>query len=136
MNRVHHTDAGFGGLSEPEQLYFAVNLLEREVYNGGFDQYFHNSSSDYYALVLHGLDRIGATQTLELLRRAKQILFADAIVPEDRGERWELRRATVDDDEVHVQLNMLDRAYCKDPDGMNARLQAFALQHGLVRAKQ
>jgi hypothetical protein len=36
------SDDGFDGLSAENQRYFAVRLLEAEVYNGGFDQYlFH-----------------------------------------------------------------------------------------------
>src|SRR5262245_26049747 len=45
-------DGGFDGLSPENQLYFAVCLLEGEIYNGGFEQYFHNSSANYFAQAL------------------------------------------------------------------------------------
>jgi hypothetical protein len=43
VDRVHRTPEGYGGLTEAEQVDFAVCVLEGEVYNGGFEQYFFNS---------------------------------------------------------------------------------------------
>src|SRR6185369_14940424 len=54
--RATETTAGFAGLSEVEKQYFAVGLLELEVYNGGFDQYFFNSSGSFYRYAVLGLE--------------------------------------------------------------------------------
>ena len=75
VRRVYETDLGYAGLSDAEKKYFAVGLLEGEVYNGGFDQYFFNSSSDYYSDAEIGLEEMGAVQSLSLLKRAKEIVF-------------------------------------------------------------
>ncbi len=48
VRRVHQNELGFDGLSEPEKLYFSVGLLDGELYNGGFYQYFFNHSGSYY----------------------------------------------------------------------------------------
>jgi hypothetical protein len=40
-------DRSLVNFSVKEQRYFAVSLLDGEVYNGGFDQFFSNSSGNY-----------------------------------------------------------------------------------------
>ena len=51
VQRVHDTTDGFAALSETEKQYFAVSLLDGEIYNGGFDQFFFNHSGAYYRLL-------------------------------------------------------------------------------------
>src|SRR6266568_9187678 len=87
IDRVHHSRGGFDLLSEPAKLYFTVMLLRNEVNDGGFHQYFINSSGSYYDYAEKGLIALGATQTLELLRQAKDILFPMISVPVDTEVR-------------------------------------------------
>jgi Domain of unknown function (DUF4375) len=49
--------------------------LSGEVYNGGFYQYFDNTSADSYHYAELGLIRLGATHSLGLLQKAKEHLF-------------------------------------------------------------
>jgi hypothetical protein len=77
--------------------YFAVCCFDGELYNGGFDQFFANSSGSYYQHALVGLEELGAQQVVELLRRAKQVLFDFAEVPTDTGQRRMLLRTTCSD---------------------------------------
>jgi hypothetical protein len=53
-----------------DEIRRVVESLEAEVNNGGFDQYFFNSSGDDAAGALEALNEIGATRTAELLRGA------------------------------------------------------------------
>jgi hypothetical protein len=108
-------------------MYFAVGLLEGEVYNGGFHQYFFNSSGSYYAVTVRGLMAIEAHQSLSLLREAKEHLFPKKSVPADTATR---RRALPDES---TKLDELDKIFWKDPDGLPSRMGAFARKHGLVR---
>ena len=131
VHRVHNTDLGYAGLSDAEKKYFAVGLLEGEVYNGGFDQYFFNSSSDYFYDAESGLEEMEAMQALSLLRRAKQIVFGVAPVPEDTERRREILRQLDFEFSAH-KLEELDDLFWKDPDGLSERTEAFARQHRLV----
>lgn len=90
VRRVHEGEGGFENLSSAEQKYFAVVMLEGEVYNGGFDQFFWNSSGSYYAIACEALLELGATQSLMLLREAKQFIFGAKSVPETTEERRQL----------------------------------------------
>lgn len=131
VHQACETPEGFAGLSEEEKQYFAVGMLEGDVYNGGFDQYFYNSSGGYYKYALLGLKAMEAHQALELLQRAKQILFDFDEVPEDTQTRRKILKQR-DLDSRTQRLETLDAQYWKDPDNLSPRCEAFARKHGLV----
>lgn len=131
VRRVHQNELGFDGLSEPEKLYFSVGLLDGELYNGGFDQYFFNHSGSYYEYATRGLGEMGAVQALELLQRAKQVLFDFSDVPEDTTKRRHLFRERASPSRSQ-RLEVLNSLYCKDPDSISVRSAAFARAHNLV----
>lgn len=133
VHRVHQTPSGFEGLSEAERRYFAVCLLEGEVYNGGFDQYFSNSSGSHYKDAVAGLEIMGAHRSLDLLRRAKQILFGFDEPPTDTGRRRAVLRATADESQSK-RLDSLDSLFYEDPDELGAKLERFARDRGLLGA--
>lgn len=117
--------AGFDALPEVEKRYFAVGCLDGEVFNGGFHQFFSNSSGEYYAHAVAGLEDLGAAHSLELLRRAKQVLFGFGEVPTDRMARFATMRKN-DDPSLHRRCDELDTLYYDDPDSLAERLSAYA----------
>ncbi|MCR1764692.1 DMP19 family protein, partial [Pseudomonas aeruginosa] len=64
VNRVYDGREGFAGLSPAERSYYAVSVLSGEVHNGGFDQYFGNSSGDQYQAARAGLRELEAEDAL------------------------------------------------------------------------
>jgi hypothetical protein len=79
----------FNSLTDAEKNFFAVDYLISEVNNGGFDQYFFNSSGEYANEALLGLKKIGAIKTASILQNSFSI-FPDHKVPKNRQERWNL----------------------------------------------
>jgi hypothetical protein len=67
---ARHNAVGFAAMSEAEQTAYCVDCLEREVNNGGFDQFFANSSGDTSLETITALGRIRAHHTADLVRRA------------------------------------------------------------------
>jgi hypothetical protein len=137
VHRVHETDAGYQGLSVAERLYYSIGIFDGEVYNGGVDQFFSNTSGDMYQDVVDGLLELKAHQALKLLLRAKEILFDHRDPPQDQEERWKAMRQYPEDDsaqrpEWDVELEEVDREYWKDPDHLGDKLRAFAEERGLV----
>jgi hypothetical protein len=57
----------FEDMSLGEQTAFCIDELEREVNNGGFEQFFLNSSGDNAHVMVESLRRIGAAQTARLV---------------------------------------------------------------------
>jgi hypothetical protein len=57
---ARYEPVGFAGLTEAEQTVHCVDGLEREVNNGGFDQFFFNSSGNTALETIPALERLGA----------------------------------------------------------------------------
>jgi Domain of unknown function (DUF4375) len=135
IERVHNSADGFGGLSEAEKLYWAVALLRNEINNGGFHQYFFNSSGSYYDYAEKGLVAVGAVQTLDLLRQAKETVFPTIPVPVDTEVRRNLLPVVEPDSpnpEWERKLDELDQRFYANSDNLTPRLEAFAHEQGLV----
>lgn len=77
---------GFASLTPAEQVALCVDDLEREINNGGFDQFFWNSSGDHAHETVRALEAIGALQAAQIVREAIAC-FPDATVPADRERR-------------------------------------------------
>lgn len=133
IDQVYKAESGFSGLSHANKLYFATNLVSGEVYNGGFDQYFHNSSADYFRFAVEGFMAVGATESLALLMEAKKMFFGDAEVPSDTGERLSILRTTDSEAQVNrdKELDVIDRAFWADPDKLGERMSQFAKDNEL-----
>lgn len=129
-------DPGLSAFSVAHRHYFAVSVLEGEVYNGGFDQFFTNSSGAYFALASSGLQVLEAEASLRLLQAAARALFGDEPPSADQQERWDAmeRHALAHGgvDAVAARLEPLDRAFCNDPDALVERLSAFAQRSGIL----
>ena len=137
VKRVYETDDGFDSLTPDEQTYFALGVLDGEVYNGGMHQYFWNNSGAFYRSAMDGLLELKALEALRLLTEAAKLLFDDA-VPEDRETRCAMIKEYPDDPTVPtpewaVALDRIDTEYCADPDRLGERLEEFARARGLVQ---
>ncbi|MEX5329670.1 DMP19 family protein [Pseudomonas paraeruginosa] len=133
VTRVHGDGAGFAGLSPAEQTYFAVSVLSGEVNNGGFDQYFGNSSGDQYPAACAGLRELQAEEALALLERAATLLFGNGPVPGSQAER-QLRMPTWAEDpdrDCEAALDALDTRFYALADALDERLLAHARRHAL-----
>jgi hypothetical protein len=80
-------------------LFFAVEALEREVNNGGYDQFFSNPSNEYVPFIVDALSRIGCSETADLTQRAIEALGIEGditvdeienVMEEEDGERDEI----------------------------------------------
>ena len=61
---------GIETLTPPERVVLAVEAIEREVNNGGFDQLFRSSSRKYAPDFVSSLEAIGRPDVADLGRRA------------------------------------------------------------------
>jgi len=81
-------DKDFESLNQFEKNVLYVAMLEGQVNNGGFDQYFFNSSGEYAHETLRALEEIDAPKMAELLNQAIQ-LFPTLPIPKDTEIRRE-----------------------------------------------
>lgn len=68
-----------------QRLIFAVEVYAAEVYNGGHEQFFFNSSGVVWRDALEGLKAIGALETAEILERVVRKLKSK--IPDDADKR-------------------------------------------------
>jgi hypothetical protein len=136
--RVHGPGGSFESLSESEKLYYAIELFQGGVNNGGFHQFFFNSSGSYYDFIVDGLSHLNEVESLMLLRQAKEIVFPGVPVPKDTETRRD-EMPLVDPQAARPKwaerLDELDRQFYSIPDTLTPKLQAFARERQLVPAE-
>lgn len=91
---------GFGDdirrLSDAERVIYVVYTLEGEVNNGGFAQYFYNSSGDFGYELEAAFQKIGASETAAIC--AKAVAVFGTAYPQDRAKRQDIMMS---EDNVH-----------------------------------
>lgn len=65
---------GYGAMSNEELVILAVEGLEREVNNGGYRQFFENSSNEYVDIIVESLEKINCPFTADLTKKAIKLL--------------------------------------------------------------
>jgi hypothetical protein len=97
-------------LTLAEKNFVYIEDLEREVNNGGFEQYFFNSSGNYTIETINALKIIGSEIFLNLLEKAVKT-FPNGIVPKDRNER---QKVLLDIRDINEEIWIdLDRQFYK-----------------------
>ena len=117
--------AGEAALSDPERAVLAVEALEREVNNGGYSQFFFNSSNRFAARIVADLDAIGCPATAAITKDA----IAALGLAEPSPEAVEARMET-EDEALEDKLGACDQAYYAAGEDIAGRLFAY------IRAKR
>jgi hypothetical protein len=118
-------------LSEVEQTVMLVWSLRGEVGNGGFDQFYFNSSGDYAAETVRALETIGAKQTAALVSEGNR-LFPTQPVPTDRERR--IAELDTFSDSVTDTWDRLERVFYTDPDRLDELVVAYLVHRGVLSA--
>src|SRR5690349_10093080 len=116
----------FDALSAPERVFRAVWELEAEVNNGGFHQYFFNSSGQFAPFALGALRAVGASQTAGMLQRAISVIGTDVQWSNDAARQ---ERLVALPDAAVAELDDLDRAFLGYPDNLTALLYNYVCAH-------
>ena len=106
----------FSKLTDQQKLFYLNQNLEREINNGGFNQYFRNSSGDNSHETILSLKAIGADKTADILQKAID-QFPNKIVPKDRDERTEIVEQI--EEEADEVWNDLDQKFYEYEDDLN-----------------
>ncbi len=103
-------------LTEAQKTFYYNQCLEREVNNGGFNQYFYNSSGDYSHETIEALKAIGANRTSSILQKAIS-QFPNKLAPKDRDERIALLQQI--ENFANEKWDELDKEFYKYEDNLN-----------------
>ncbi|PQJ16659.1 hypothetical protein BST99_13865 [Aureicoccus marinus] len=86
LNRKSEYGEIMATLNEAQKTFLIIENLEREINNGGFHQFYWNSSGNYGNETVDALIKIGANKTAKIVKRANSE-FKNGMVPKDRVER-------------------------------------------------
>jgi hypothetical protein len=116
----------FAELTWAERVFRTVWGLVGEVDNGGFDQFYFNSSGDTAYFVPEALQAIGAVEA------AKIVSAANAIFPSPHpASNREQRKRELDalDDFSQRRLKSLEELFYCSPDDLTQLLSSFVRKH-------
>lgn len=86
LNEICSYGKDLSKLNDSQRYLYLSQTVYNEVNNGGFAQYFANSSGDYVHESVEALIRIGDQKTAHLLQKAID-KFPSAVVPKDYNKR-------------------------------------------------
>lgn len=107
-------------LNKEEQTVLAVQGLEREVNNGGFKQFFYNSSVEFTPIIVNSLKDITCFITADLAHKAIQCLGIDTMEIDKIEDR-----ALTDDDEMDLCFEKLDSIFYENEEDISGKLFKF-----------
>ena len=127
--RISFGRTDFTELDNPEIVFIAVWVLEGEVNNGGFAQYFQNSSSETVLVVLQALHTIGANRTANICRRAIKTVFPSGLPSTPIDISLLAQKMT---ETQGAQLEPLDQEFYGYPDNLTELLYDFVVKNPAV----
>ena len=114
---------GASGLSEPQRYYLTLWWLDADVKNGGFTQYFFNSSGDLAGDAPEAAKAVGASEAARIIRKAVALFGPDGPAA-DRDERMD-RLSAIES----ATLAALDAEYYDCRDDLQELLPLYAARH-------
>jgi hypothetical protein len=117
-------EAGEQDLSDEERIVLAVEALEREVNNGGYGQFFSNSSGQYIPIIVDSLLSIGCPETANITSGAINALGTEDFSPEALEAALES-----ENEERDEQLDECDGLYSGTGEDIAGRLFEFVSAH-------
>jgi hypothetical protein len=104
-------------LTDSQRNFYYNQNLEREVNNGGFNQYFINSSGAFAHETINSLRVIGANHTADILQSAID-QFPGKKVPSNRDERIDLVGRI--EETANEKWEELDQKFFEYKDNLNS----------------
>jgi hypothetical protein len=124
--RIDYRKLPFEEQPIPRKVFWAIWAVEAEVNNGGFVQYFYNSSCETVPFVVKALETIGAFDTADICRRAIACAFPLGL-PANTDD---IHEAVADfSEEVVKMLHELDGEFIPYPCDLTALLFAYVSEH-------
>jgi hypothetical protein len=111
-----------GLLTQPQQRLWEVSLLLNEVQNGGWHQYFVNSSGDGWKVCLEGAEEMGLAEVVADMKKAIGA-FGSSEPSTNRDLRWEqLSKLPKHQDGILEELGI-------DGDAVELALAKYAVKY-------
>jgi hypothetical protein len=100
----------FTDLNAYEKTFIYIDIFENHTTNGGFEEFFWNSSGQYSHEILEAYEAIGATKTATLIYNAFKV-FGEIPIPKDNAFRKKILT-----DLKSEAWDVLDQAFYKSKE--------------------
>lgn len=124
-----YSGSNFDQLDEADKILVTIWSLEGDVNNGGFDQYYFNSSGDLAFFAPIALRRIGAHQMAQITDDANRLFGPEGPARHPDEREAQLLAIAPNGSELNP-WDELDRAFQSYPDDISALLTAFLQVRG------
>jgi hypothetical protein len=121
------------GLPLGAKMLHTTSWVEAEVSNGGFQQYFWNSTGEFANEAVAGFELLDAKEHAELMRRA--IAIADVERPTREQYQAQDSVQAFSESYKHTRLGDLDDEFYKLPDLSTVRVRLIRERPELFAAK-
>lgn len=123
-------ELGDDALTPPQRHVREATRLQDEVENGGFAQYFLNSSGDHWREAQEALIAIGCQGDLAIFRKTLAAFSGGAPSVDRDARRAQLARIPGDDGDLDSPpFDAACSQYYKDPDEREVLLMRYAIAH-------
>ena len=122
LNKISNYGRDLSKLNSSQQLVLIIGNLVREINNGGFNQFYFNSSGAHAQITLDYLRKIKAIRTSSLVEKANRE-WPENKVPYDQKERQSIL-ATIEDKAEHIWEDC-DQQFYKCEDDLERLLVDF-----------
>lgn len=114
-------ESSIRGVPLPAVLLYAAHFCQSEVHNGGFLQFFHNSTGVLAPEAIEGFAVIGMPTLASIVKEAASTLGVP--YPRDRDDRWDALLAA--SGHSQSELDQIFKKYKSEPDGTKGFYRAF-----------
>ena len=113
---------GKNSLNKEELILLSIFALEREVNNGGYDQFLRNSSNQYANIIIDSLKLISCPKTADITREAFDALNISGEITVQSIENTLFNVNEKRKSEIDKILNKCDNKYYKRVESPTSRL--------------
>jgi hypothetical protein len=113
-------------LSFPERVFGLIWELESEVNNGGFHQYFWNSTGTLAPHVVDTLKTIGAAAAAGIAQQALAVVGPDIPWSDDATRKTHINQLS---SQAREKLHDLDQAFFAYPNDLTTLLYRYVTKH-------
>lgn len=118
---------GKKSLSNEEQVVLAITALEGEVNNGGYDQFFVNSSHEFAPTIVSALRRVGCEKTAAITQRAIAALGVPR--PSAKAVREAMAKRSTRLTQILERCDQEFYALVGEAYEIETKLMAFVVEH-------
>ena len=126
LNKKSEYGENIEKLNSKQRTFLFVENLEREINNGGFNQFYFNSSGNFSQETIKALLEIGANKTAEIVKKANSE-FKNGTVPKDRSERQ--NELELIEEKAKENWNKRDSEFYEYQDNLTELLIAFVIKN-------